>query len=75
MIEQHAQAINVTADRRRPAIEDFGRQRPWAVAGIGLLLGIAAARMLKASSSARYAQRGSGPGVAIEARPAGLGGR
>ena len=42
---------------------------------IGLLLGIAAARMLKASSSARYAQRGSGPGLAIEARPAGLGGR
>jgi len=70
-------------------IEDFGRQRPWAVAGIGLLVGIAAARMLKASSSTRYAQRSStsyaqrsssdigtsGIGVGIESRPSGLGGR
>ncbi|HSI31338.1 MAG TPA: hypothetical protein VK951_08405 [Miltoncostaeaceae bacterium] len=63
------------ADALLHDIEDFGRQRPWAVAGIGLLLGIAAARMLKASSSTRYAQRESPAGLAIEARSAGLGGR
>jgi ElaB/YqjD/DUF883 family membrane-anchored ribosome-binding protein len=69
------------ADALLHDVEDFGRQRPWAVAGIGLLVGIAAARLLKASSSARYAQRSSsaigtsGIGAGIETRPAGLGGR
>lgn len=63
------------ADALLHDVEDFGRRRPWAVAGIGLLLGIAAARMLKASSSSRYAQGGSPSGAAIETRPAGLGGR
>jgi hypothetical protein len=38
-------------------VEDFGRQRPWAVALGGLALGFAASRVLKASSEERY--RGS----------------
>ena len=35
-------------------IEDFGRQRPWAVIAGGLALGFAASRFLKASSTRRY---------------------
>ena len=38
-------------------VEDFARKNPWAVAAGGLVLGLAASRMLKASSSERY--RGS----------------
>jgi hypothetical protein len=38
-------------------LEDFGRQRPWAVVVGGLALGIAASRFLKASSSRRYQSR------------------
>jgi glucan phosphorylase len=40
-------------------VEDFGRQRPWAVLAGGLALGVVAARFLKASSRDRYQQRGS----------------
>jgi glucan phosphorylase len=39
-------------------VEDFGRQRPWAVLAGGLALGVVAARFLKASSRTRYQQRG-----------------
>jgi hypothetical protein len=35
-------------------VEQFGRQKPWAVMAGGLVLGIAASRFLKASSSRRY---------------------
>jgi hypothetical protein len=35
-------------------VEDFGRQRPWAIVAGGLVLGFAASRFLKASSSERY---------------------
>ena len=35
-------------------VEDFARRNPWAVAAGGLVLGLAASRMLKASSSERY---------------------
>jgi hypothetical protein len=35
-------------------IEDFARGKPWAVAAGGLVLGFAASRFLKASSSRRY---------------------
>ena len=35
-------------------VEDFGRQRPWAVIAGGLALGFVASRFLKASSSRRY---------------------
>jgi hypothetical protein len=35
-------------------VEDLARRRPWAVAAGGLVLGFAASRFLKASSSRRY---------------------
>src|SRR4051812_46775075 len=38
-------------------VEDFGRRQPWAVIAGGVVLGIAASRFLKASSSRRYEQR------------------
>jgi hypothetical protein len=44
-------------------VEDFGRQRPWAVLAGGLALGVVAARFLKASSHGRYQQRSSGNGA------------
>ncbi len=34
--------------------ERFARRRPWVLAGIGLVVGIAASRMMKASSERRY---------------------
>jgi len=34
--------------------EEFARRRPWMVAGLGLLAGLAASRFLKASSERRY---------------------
>jgi uncharacterized protein YjbJ (UPF0337 family) len=40
-------------------VEDFARRNPWAVAAGGLVLGLVASRMLKASSSDRY--RASSP--------------
>ena len=41
-------------------VEDFGRQRPWAVLAGGVALGVVAARFLKASSRDRYQQRSNG---------------
>jgi ElaB/YqjD/DUF883 family membrane-anchored ribosome-binding protein len=42
-------------------VEDFGRERPWAVLAGGVAVGVVAARFLKASSRNRYQQRnGSG---------------
>jgi ElaB/YqjD/DUF883 family membrane-anchored ribosome-binding protein len=35
-------------------VEDFARRRPWMIAGVGLLAGLAASRFLKASSERRY---------------------
>jgi hypothetical protein len=49
-------------------VEDFGRQRPWAVLAGGLALGVVAARFLKASSRDRYQQRS---GLSNGARPTG----
>jgi hypothetical protein len=43
-------------DRILRDVEDFGRQKPWAVALGGLALGFAASRFLKASSSRRYGE-------------------
>ncbi len=43
--------------------EDFGRRQPWAVAAGGLVLGFAASRFLKASSSKRYSTRYGGQGL------------
>jgi hypothetical protein len=45
------------ADALLADAEDFGRRRPWAVAAGGLVLGFAASRFLKASSSRRYSDR------------------
>jgi hypothetical protein len=49
------------ADRIVGDVEDFGRQKPWAVALGGLALGFAASRFLKASSTRRYEQLRRGP--------------
>jgi ElaB/YqjD/DUF883 family membrane-anchored ribosome-binding protein len=35
-------------------VETFARRRPWMLAGLGMLAGVAAARFLKASSEQRY---------------------
>jgi ElaB/YqjD/DUF883 family membrane-anchored ribosome-binding protein len=35
-------------------VETFARRRPWMLAGIGMLAGVAAARFMKASSEQRY---------------------
>ena len=45
------------SDRILNDVEDFARRQPWAVAVGGLLLGFAASRFLKASSSDRYRSR------------------
>lgn len=44
-------------DKMLEDVEDFGRQRPWAVLAGGVAVGIVAARFLKASSRNRYQQR------------------
>jgi ElaB/YqjD/DUF883 family membrane-anchored ribosome-binding protein len=52
--------------------EDFGRERPWALLGGGLVLGAVAARFLKASSRGRYQERsraGSSPAARQIATP------
>jgi hypothetical protein len=51
-------------------VEDFARRNPWAVAAGGLVLGLAASRMLKASSSQRYrASISGGNGATGQSRP------
>lgn len=45
------------SDRMLSDVEDFGRRQPLAVLAGGLVLGIAAARFLKASSHGRYQSR------------------
>lgn len=45
------------ADRILSDVEDFGRRKPWALALGGLVLGAAASRFLKASSTQRYESR------------------
>ena len=35
-------------------VESFARRRPWMLAGLGMLAGVAAARFMKASSEQRY---------------------
>lgn len=47
------------SDQLLADLEDFGRRQPWAVAAGGLALGFVASRFLKASSSRRYASRGT----------------
>jgi hypothetical protein len=43
-----------SGDRLLHDVEGFARRRPWAVAGIGMVAGLAASRFLKASSERRY---------------------
>jgi len=45
------------ADKLLSDVEDFGRRRPWAVLAGGLVVGMATARFLKASSRDRYRDR------------------
>jgi hypothetical protein len=40
-------------------LERFGRRRPWGMIGLGLGVGLAASRFLKASSSRRFEQTGT----------------
>jgi hypothetical protein len=37
-------------------VEDFGRRRPWALAAVGLAIGLAASRFLKASAERRVGE-------------------
>jgi ElaB/YqjD/DUF883 family membrane-anchored ribosome-binding protein len=46
--------VEADADELLGRVEDVARQQPWLIAGAGLLVGIAAARVLKASSTDRY---------------------
>ena len=46
--------VEADADELLGRMEDVARQQPWLIAGAGLLVGIAAARVLKASSTDRY---------------------
>jgi hypothetical protein len=50
-------------------VEGFARKNPWAVAAGGLVLGLAASRFLKASSSERYRSSLSNGGGAVSAPP------
>jgi hypothetical protein len=43
-----------SGDQLMRDIETFARRRPWMLAGLGMLAGIAAARFVKASSEQRY---------------------
>ena len=61
--------------------EDLARQRPWMVAGLGLMVGLAASRFLKASSERRYdsaqsnrSKRTHGYGAGSAGRELGTGG-
>jgi hypothetical protein len=50
-------------------VEDFARRNPWAVAAGGLVVGLAASRMLKASSGERYrASMSNGDGAGGQTR-------
>ena len=61
---------NASGDELLRDVEDFARRNPWAVAAGGLVLGLAASRMLKASSSQRYrASLPNGNGAVGQSRP------
>jgi ElaB/YqjD/DUF883 family membrane-anchored ribosome-binding protein len=51
------------ADRILGDLENFARRQPWVVAAMGLALGVAGARFLKASGRRRYTQSQSQPGA------------
>jgi hypothetical protein len=43
-----------SGDELMTDMEAFARQRPWLLAGLGMLAGVTAARFMKASSEQRY---------------------
>jgi ElaB/YqjD/DUF883 family membrane-anchored ribosome-binding protein len=51
-----AYLTSADADEILDRVEELARQQPWLIAGAGLLVGIAAARFVKASSQERYYQ-------------------
>jgi hypothetical protein len=54
-VEQLGQYLReADADRILRDVEDFGRRQPWIMAAAGLAVGVAAARVMKASSRRRY---------------------
>lgn len=59
----------VDADRLMRDVEDFGRRRPWAIAGIGAVVGLAASRFLKASSASRHSSDSMNGGMYSSSRP------
>jgi hypothetical protein len=65
---------NSDGDKLLDDVEEFGRRRPWVVLGGGVVVGLAAARFLKASSRDRYQGRAgsqdSGPQVSRGPMPA-----
>jgi ElaB/YqjD/DUF883 family membrane-anchored ribosome-binding protein len=67
-----------SADRMLGDAESFARRQPWLVAGAAATIGLLASRVLKASSSRRYAAGGNGrpsmlDGGASPASPRALG--
>ena len=58
------------ADKILRDVEDLGRRQPLALLAGGMVLGMAAARFLKASSSRRYGSRTAGMNGASGASPA-----
>lgn len=44
----------MSGDEVMSDVESFARRRPWMLAGVGLLAGVAASRFMKASSEKRY---------------------
>jgi ElaB/YqjD/DUF883 family membrane-anchored ribosome-binding protein len=63
---------NADADEILGKVEDVARRQPWLSAGAGLLVGIAAARVMKASSSQRYHRTQPVAGLAETRRPVAL---
>jgi hypothetical protein len=61
-------------DRILNDVEDFGRRQPWAVLAGGIVVGLAAARFLKASSRERYSSRQSSRTVTGNGSPTQLSG-
>jgi ElaB/YqjD/DUF883 family membrane-anchored ribosome-binding protein len=51
-----AYLTDADADEILDRAENLARQQPWLIAGAGLLVGIAAARFMKASSQERYSR-------------------
>jgi hypothetical protein len=56
-------------------VESFGRRQPWAIAGLGLVAGLAASRFMKASSERRYQSsmpQGAGSTGVVSSPPAAI---